>query len=181
MEGSNNMKYELSLILIALLTVGCGSDVLTGRPGKDGVDGYTSLLSLGAADLCVNGGNVFSSGLDLNRDGSLQLEETQAVAVVCNGRDGTDGNDGVDGSDAVLPSFTPVGILNPCGDNPSLYDEVFLKLANGMVLASFSDKVNGENTRFSILVAGTYVTTDGDHCTFTVDSSGGLTNESHHF
>lgn len=62
-----------------------------------------------------------------------------------------------------------VAVLDPCGDTAGVVDEVLLKLSNGQVLASFSDKANGKNTRFSILSENvTYQTTDGSNCTFKI-------------
>lgn len=59
-------------------------------------------------------------------------------------------------------------IVDPCGDTPGKYDEVFLKTSTGKLIASFSDTASGLNTRFSELVPGTFTTTDGTSCTFTV-------------
>lgn len=92
------------------------------------------------------------------------------------GVDGADGRDGEDGSDAPTSPFLPVEIVDPCGDAPGIYDEVFIRLANGTLLASFSDSANGQNTRFSVLVAGNYMTTDGSHCYFSVDGSNQIVN-----
>lgn len=178
----------------------------TGPQGPAGSNGHSVAFKITAADvsLCSNGGNVISAGLDLNDDLTLQTSEIQQVAIICdgtngtngtngsngtngtngsngtNGNNGSNGTNGHDGSDAPPTAFTPVGLINPCGDAPGVYDEVFLKLANGMVIASFSDSANGKNTRFSVLVPGTYVTTDGDSCVFSVDASGNIYNENHH-
>lgn len=105
-----------------------------------------------------------------------------------NGKDGIDGKDGVngkdgedgeDGADAPTSPFTIVGILNPCGDASGIYDEIFLKLENGTIVSSFSDSASGQNTRFVVMVPGTYVTSDGDHCYFTITSTNQITNEHH--
>ena len=37
-----------------------------------------------------------------------------------------------------------------------------------MLIASFSENVNGKNTRFVSIGPGNYMTTDGTECTFTV-------------
>lgn len=91
--------------------------------------------------------------------------------------DGTSGQDGQDGQDAPPTPYTVVGLVDPCGDKPGVYDEVFLRLANGQLIASFSDNSNGLNTRFSVIGPGNYVTTDGSHCYFSVDSNNQLINE----
>ncbi len=82
------------------------------------------------------------------------------------GDQGETGPQGVPGEAAVLE------VIDPCGDAPGLYDEVILRLANGQLLSSFSDNASGKNTRFSILTAGTYKTTDGSNCIFTVTAEG---------
>lgn len=88
------------------------------------------------------------------------------------GSPGIDGRDGIDGADAVLPPYTVTEIIDPCGDVPNVYDEVLLKLANGQILASFSQNGSALTTRFSLIPAGTYQTTDGTGCVFSVSSSG---------
>lgn len=61
-----------------------------------------------------------------------------------------------------------ISMINPCGDDPLKYDEIFLRLSSGSIIAGFSDNKNGLNTRFSELKPGNYVTTDGTNCTFEV-------------
>lgn len=90
------------------------------------------------------------------------------------GETGAAGADGVNGLDAALPPYSVVSILDPCGDAPGIVDEVLLKLANGQVLVSFSDNSSGKNTRFSILSPGTFITTDGSSCVFTLDAHGDI-------
>jgi hypothetical protein len=99
-----------------------------------------------------------------------------------NGVDGQDGAqgpagaNGQDGADAPATAYTPVGLLNPCGDAANIADEVLILLANGQVIASYG--VNNA-VRFAVLTPGNYVTTDGDNCTFTLTAAGELVNESH--
>lgn len=118
---------------------------LNGAPGRDGTNGHDGTNGVDGVN-----GSPGQNGSD--------------------GVDGADGRDGEDGSDTTSP-FLPVELVDPCGDTPGVYDEVFLRLANGKLLSSFSDNANGQNTRFSILVPGNYITTDGSHCSFTVDSN----------
>jgi hypothetical protein len=61
-------------------------------------------------------------------------------------------------------------IVDPCTDHPTKIDEIFLRLSDGSLIASFSDNANGLNTRWSIIQNGTYSTTDGTGCTFTVSN-----------
>lgn len=174
------MKHLFLSILMTLVLVGCGKrhNGDSGLNGSNGQSGLNSVIALTDAPSCVNGGTTILSGLDLNSNGVLDASEVSVSSQVCNGTDGLNGSNGQDAS----PSpFTPVSIVNPCGDAPGIYDEVFLKLQNGTLIASFSDNANGQNTRFSVLTAGSYQTTDGDNCVFTLDSSGNITSENHHY
>lgn len=141
-----------------------------GLPGAPGSNGHNSLLTLTrgtvSTSLCAAGtGLLVKSGLDLNNDNSLANSEVNASSFVC---------DGVAGAPAPANPYQVVSIIDPCGDAPGIYDEVFLKFSNGTVLASFSDNANGDNTRFSLLPAGSYVTTDGSNCHVSVDGSGNV-------
>lgn len=70
---------------------------------------------------------------------------------------------------AVLEGYSNIAtIIDPCGDAAGKVDEIILQLSNGQLLASFSDNSNGKNTRFSLLGDGSYATTDGSSCNFTV-------------
>lgn len=90
------------------------------------------------------------------------------------GDTGATGATGPAGSSGTPAGYTPVAVVDPCGASGG-YDEVLLVLANGQILASFSDKANGENTRFSLIKPGSYVTTDGTNCYFNVDSNNNVT------
>ncbi len=80
---------------------------------------------------------------------------------------------------AILQGYTNiVSIKDPCGAQ-SAYNEVFLKLSTGQYLASFSDSASGLNTRFTILTDGSFVTTDGSHCYFTVSNGGTVISNEH--
>lgn len=165
-----------------------GSD---GSDGSDGEDGYSVVISLSTilqADiLCPTGGTRIQLAQDTNRNGTWDLTDSQQqLANICNGtagqsgadgQDGEDGADGTDGQDAPLTPLTPVEIVDPCGDKPGVYDEVFIRFQDGRLIASFSENANGKNTRFSLITAGSYVTTDGTLCFFSVDAQGGLYSE----
>lgn len=72
---------------------------------------------------------------------------------------------------AVLQGYNNiVAILDPCGDKPGVFDEVFVQLADGRILSSFSDNAAGNNTRFSVLTPGNFITTDNSSCKFSVVS-----------
>jgi hypothetical protein len=87
---------------------------------------------------------------------------------------GERGADGAPGKDAELPAYTVMSIVDPCEDATGVIDEVLLKLANGQVLVSFSDNSSGKNTRFSLLPPGTYKTTDGSDCVFSLSADGSI-------
>lgn len=184
---------SINLTLLGLLALGaCGGNSLETAPvsesqglqgikGERGARGYAAVISsssFSTSVACIAGGINILTATDTNENGILDSEDSNILAsTLCNGVNGVDGQngqDGQDGQDAVLPPFAPVAILDPCGDHPSIFDEVLLKLANGQVLASFSDNVSGLNTRFSLIGPGTYRTTDGSSCLFTIDSNGNL-------
>lgn len=170
------------MIVMLVLIAGCarhnGKDGANGLAGRDGIDGTSGLNGTNghnavasivtSAAGCSNGGSTLLVGTDLNDNLILDLAEVTASTEVCNGSNGTN---------APPTPYTPTGIVDPCNDTPNKYDEVFIRLQNGTLLASFSDNANGQNTRFSVLVAGNYITTDGTGCYFSVDSSGNLFNE----
>lgn len=157
----------------------------TGNSGTNGVDGkpgisiVTSTLPASATQ-CPAGGYTIIIGQDTNFDGILDAGDLNIQSsTICNGLDGIDGangTNGTNGADAPVVSFTPVTIIHPCSDYKS-YSEIFLRLPDNTIVASFSDNTAGSNTRFSILSPGSYMTTDGNHCYFSVDSDGNLYNE----
>lgn len=164
---------KLIVLAAVLLVTACGprgrvgSQGPRGDSGLPGSDGFTTLFQVVEGD----GEVTFLAGLDLDRSGTLEANEVTASATV---KDGERGADGTDGADAAPTQFTPVAIIDPCGKQ-SNYDEVLVRLANGQILASFSENSNGKNTRFVLLGAGNYATTDGTNCTFSVDASGNVT------
>ena len=161
-------------------TVTNGTGAPQSRAICNGADGQTGPAAAGVvfstvavAPSCPAGGTTILMANDTNHNGQLDLSDANLqTSVICNGAAGVD---------AQASPFQIQSIVNPCGDNPNLYDEVFMRLNNGMLIASFSDNANGANTRFSILAPGTYVTTDGDNCQFTIDSQGVVSGENHHF
>ncbi len=153
-----------------------------GAQGAQGPRGHSIVFQKTPASSaqCASGGNVLVIAVDSDDDGQLDpsADSNVQTLVTCNG---SDGQDGEDGADAPPTQFTPVEILNPCGDSPSVYDEVLLKLQDGTIIASFSDNANGKNTRLSVLGSnGSFQTTDGDACIFSL-SGGVITYESHHY
>lgn len=111
---------------------------------------------------------------------TIALMLTLILLAAC-GKDGAQGPagqqgaPGANGKDAELPAYAVTQIIDPCGDAPSVVDEVLLKMANGQFLVSFSENASGKNTRLAVLPAGTYITTDGSNCTFTITAGGNVT------
>lgn len=94
--------------------------------------------------------------------------------LLLNGAPGATGPQGEPGTPAPPTAFSVVNVIDPCGPSGGA-DEVFLQLANGSVVASFSDNAAGQNTRLSILNDGSYVTSDGTNCLFTVSTNTSVT------
>lgn len=134
-----------------------GQNGTDGIDGSDGEDGETGIAG-------VNGQNG-TNGVDgINgQDGANGNNGVDGIA----GTNGVDGQQGIPGLDADI-TYSVVEIVDPCGDTDGIYDEVILKLGNGKYLSSFSDNATGLNTRFGILTPGSYVTTDGSNCLFTI-------------
>lgn len=140
-----------------------GEDGEQGIPGTPGADGRSIVFSLtDAGELCETSGTIFMVAYDDNDNAVLDVLEDSglASATVCSGSDG---------EDAPPTEFTPVGLIDPCGDAPAIYDEVLLQLSGGAVMASFSDTMGGDNTRLSVLPPGNYITSDGSACPFSFD------------
>jgi hypothetical protein len=156
---------------LAIMLVGCGTDdnvrIVRGINGVNGIDGVDGVDGVNGKD--GQNGQDGVNGISGNngRDG------VDGVAGVdgSNGTNGVDGKDGIagkDGLDGVNGRNAFVEIIDPCGDAPNIIDEVLLRMPDGKILASFSENVEGRNTRFSLIPDGTFMTTDGSGCVFTV-------------
>lgn len=156
-----------------------GSNGTNGTNGTNGSNGHNALVGSSVADpsVCSNGGSVYTMGTDSNDDSTLELTEVSTTAVVCNGTNGVN---------AAPTPFSTVSLVEPCAAdpnhptvvelaNPNL--EVFLKLANGELLASVSSDMQGDYTHLGAVAPNmTWQSTGiGSNCTFTVDSSGNIT------
>ncbi len=89
--------------------------VCDGADGTDGNDGFEALVNQTA----IAGGGVcgaatgvqVDSGIDANRNGSLEAGEIADTAVLCNGADGSNGAPGNDGlTSLVLLTAEPAGV-----------------------------------------------------------------------
>lgn len=159
------MRMPLLSVAILLLLVGCVEE--SGSGVVFGADGYSSLVKMTRVlidyDLCESeSGAIIYTGLDKNRNKILDSSEVTSQVVLCDGIDGQDGisgKDGQDGQNSILE------IIDPCGSSGK-WDEVLLKLSNGMLLCYFED---GNNRHLGILKPGHYRTTDSQNCNFYVD------------
>lgn len=97
------------------------------------------------------------------------------------GEKGSDGINGRDGVDSQPSAYGIEAIIDPCGDSPSIDDEVFLKLANGTILWLQVDNSNGKNARLAVARPGRWQTTDGSDCQFTLNTDGSITGESFNY
>ncbi len=88
-----------------------------GPAGSDGSDGFNALVSLEdepAAANCTNGGKRIRSGLDINGNGVLDVDEVTSDAYLCNGEPGAQGPAGEDGLSALIDmNPEPVGVNCP--------------------------------------------------------------------
>lgn len=58
-----------------------------------------------------------------------------------------------------------VQFIDPCGDKPNVYDEIVMRTSKNKLIAFFK---NGSRRELIVLEPGDYVTTDAQHCRFTV-------------
>lgn len=132
----------------------------SGIPGKDGAIGPTG-----------SPGPSGSPGTDGSSCSVVRVIGGSIISCT----DGTIGVilDGQDGVSAPPTPYTVTSLYDPCGHQSS-YDEVLLRLANGQLLAHYA---SGALQYLTIVGPGNYVTTDGTHCYFTVDSDLGVSNE----
>ena len=89
----------------------------------------------------------------------VKCGEGEAV-VIHNGQDGVNGQDGRGG----ITAYTVTSIVDSCGKQAS-YDEVLLRMGNGDLMAHYSD---GSKQFITVIGPGTYLTTDGTSCMFTI-------------
>lgn len=84
------------------------------------------------------------------------------------GLPGAKGDTGEKGDTGAAGQNAVVQVFDPCGDAPG-FDEVILKLADGTLISYFE---SGSNKFLTVLKPGTYRTTDGSGCTFTIKNDG---------
>lgn len=164
------------LIFCIVLVLSCGMgdgliiEKIKGDKGDTGDSGYNSLIETNRVEsdfvLCPSkSGVLIVSGIDMNRDSVLNVSEITSSTFLC---------DGIDGENTSLTDYTFVEIIIPC-DNIEPYSEILFRMANGQLVASFSDSLGGAFTRLSIIVPGTYQTSDKNNCVFQVSEDNEVT------
>ncbi len=129
-----------------------------GIPGLNGVSCNVSPIVGGAIVACTDGTAAYIA------DGAKGDKGDTGDA-------GQDGQNGQDGAPAPVNPYAITSVIDPCGDQAG-FDEVLLKLANGTILAHYSD---GAKQFLVTIGTGNYVTTDGNACYFSVHNDGSVT------
>ncbi|MEN0063858.1 MAG: putative Ig domain-containing protein [Myxococcota bacterium] len=97
------------------------SEIATTTFVCNGDDGLASLVVVSeepAGDNCASGGSRVDSGLDLNEDDALDIDEITSSQFICDGIDGVDGADGLNGTDGLDGSSALVRVATePPGAN----------------------------------------------------------------
>jgi hypothetical protein len=155
----------IALILILLLSA-CAKpkNGAIGPKGDTGAPGSSCSVSQ-----AINGALITCS------DGTSTL--------IVNGTNGVDGLPGIDGSagpqgpagaPAVPSAYSVVATVDVCGDGAGS-DEIFLRLANGQLIAHYAG--NGNLQFLTLITPGSWVTTDQQSCHFTVDANLNITDQ----
>jgi hypothetical protein len=150
-----------------------GATGSTGSAGAAGSNGYNMVFqsTQASSEQCFAGGSVVVMALDTNRNGHYDPSDSNASTVtLCNGVNGSNGSNGTNGTNAVVPAYTPVAPIYPCGKTVA-FKEVLLRLQNGEILSSFSDNSAGSMTRLTFLPDGSYLDTDDSSCQFSIATS----------
>ncbi len=155
-DGSGTVTTGDKLVSQAVVCDGTpGAAGKDGAPGASGASCTVQPVAADATGPAPNGGALITCG--------------STSTLVLNGAPGAQGAQGEPGTPAPPTAYSVVAVLDPCGPSGGA-DEVFLRLANGSLIASFSDTQAGQNTRLSTLGNGTFVTSDGTNCLFTLST-----------
>jgi len=87
-----------------------GANGANGANGADGRDVLMSIAAAGASVACPAGASRIQSGLDTNRNATLDLSEVTATTLICNGSNGAAGSNGIGSLIAVVAE--PAGVLH---------------------------------------------------------------------
>ncbi len=155
LSGCHNYSANVGEMLgCTLAGNGCNSQGTDGTNGRDGINGV-------AGSSCSVSSVVPSPGVAPNG----------GARITCT--DGTDALllNGSPGADAPPTPYSVVQVVKPCPTISGSFPEVLLVMQDRSILASASENANGKNTRLSLLIPGTYSTTDGRSCNFTITSN----------
>lgn len=143
----------------------CGKDSTVGPQGEKGNNGVPGQQGVPGSQ-----GPIGSQGERGEPGQACTVTRiTGGIQINC----GADTASIYDGVTPVAASTAIVEIIDPCGQQAT-YDEVLLRLKDGSLMAHYSD----DNKQFlTRLGPGSYVTTDGTSCKFTVGSDYSITNE----
>lgn len=161
------------IIALLLLFVSCGQRGRSGLSGSKGLDGYSLVVNITELEtddgIACKRTDIFQ---DIDRNNFYSIEDVyQNGFLLCDGAIGNKGDKGDKGDDgeSFTSAYQIVDLIDPCGtEHLNGYDEIIIKLNNGRYISSFSDNANGKNTRLGFLPSGSYVTTDGTNCRFTL-------------
>lgn len=167
-------------LLFALLLIGCGKpETLQGPAGVIGATGATGAAGLNGVGCTVQPvavGAVAPNGGAIVTCGAAQTLILNGVSGSngTNGVNGTNGTNGLNGTNAQPSAYSIVGLIDPCGQQTQ-FDEVFLRMSSGALIASFSKDTGGTMTRLWEVRDGVnLMTTDDTNCVFSVSTSGGI-------
>jgi hypothetical protein len=163
-DKNNNAALDLDESVLSVSTVCNGQ---SGQNGLNGSDGASSVMTFTAsAPSCSNGGYTVS----------VQNGAVTTSFPVCNGLDGVDGAQGIQGlqgpagADGGGSTVTPVKF---CNNDSSAYPEYGLYI-DGMLFAVYWGDTPGSNGHqeqafLTKVTPGTYQSTGGNNCTFTIN------------
>jgi len=146
----------------------------SGKDGKDGQQGIAGTQGTPGVDGAPGRDGAPGTNGSNGTDGAQGIPGPQ-------GETGATGPSGPTGPGAPVNPYTIMEMVNPCGDAPGVIDEVFIRIATGQLIVLFAQNNHGDYPRLAVLVPGAYSTSDGDNCTFTLNSNNQVVNESHHY
>lgn len=123
------------------------------------------LLSSCGEGLINGSGDASSCTVEQTVTGAVIKCLDGSVATVSNGSDGINGADGADGLDGTVITF-----VDPCPTISHAFPEL-LALIEGTYYAVYA---SGAKVHLAKLTPGTYQTTDGRSCVFTINAEGQL-------
>lgn len=152
LSGCHNYSANVGEVLgCTLAGNGCNSQGVAGTNGVDGTDGA-------AGSSCSVSTVASSPGVAPNG----------GARITC-----SDGTDALllNGTNAPSTPYTITQVVKPCPLVSGSFPEVLLVLQDRSILASATSNGSALTTRLALLTPGSYVTTDGRSCNFTVTSS----------